>query len=213
MASKYTIPQLQELLAAALKNHGSTSKEYRRYKGALNYLLNPARQREASRRYLSDPKVKANAYAKVKHRYHTDPAFRARMNATSNKWRLANPEKMAAAQRKKNLDPIHRLKDKIHSKLRSALIRHALRQPGERRGRPSQDFYPELGCSIGAWKQHLEKQFTQDMTWDNHGSHWQIDHIIPKHKFDLPKEINQCFHYTNTRPLLRLDNLQMRKNV
>jgi len=215
MPSKYTIPQLQELLADALKTHGSTSKEYRRYRSSLRYYTNPESCRAAIKRYRENPKVKADAYARIKQRYQTDEDFRTRMQAASTKWRTNTPEKMAAAQKAKRNNPIHCLKDKTHNKLKSALMNHVKRSGPitKGRGRKPRDFYPELGCSISEWKEHLEQQFTPDMTWDNHGSHWQIDHIIPKHKFDLPKELNACFHYTNTRPLPKLDNQQRRKNV
>ena len=50
------------------------------------------------------------------------------------------------------------------------------------------------------------------MTWDNYGSYWHVDHIIPCCKFDLtdPEQQLKCFHYTNLQPLEATANL--RKN-
>jgi hypothetical protein len=66
-----------------------------------------------------------------------------------------------------------------------------------------------LGCSIDKLKRHLEKQFTQGMSWGNYGK-WHIDHIKPCAKFDLsnPKEQQKCFHYTNLQPLWAIDNIK-----
>jgi hypothetical protein len=65
-----------------------------------------------------------------------------------------------------------------------------------------------LGCDIEYYKQYLEQQFQYDMTWENHGKLWEIDHIKPCAAFDLTKEEEQkqCFNYTNTQPLYKSDN-------
>ena len=71
-----------------------------------------------------------------------------------------------------------------------------------------------LGCTIPEFKVHIEKQFTNGMSWDNHGRKkslmvWEIDHIRPCSSFDLTKAEDQraCWHYTNLQPLWKLDNL------
>ena len=66
-----------------------------------------------------------------------------------------------------------------------------------------------LGLNIEDFKSHLIKGFYADMTMDNYGSYWHIDHIIPKSSFDL-NDVDQlaiCWHYTNLEPLLATDNL------
>lgn len=67
-----------------------------------------------------------------------------------------------------------------------------------------------LGCTIDELKAHLERQFTDDMSWDNYSlKGWHIDHIKPCNTFDLtdPDQQKICFHYTNLRPLWSADNL------
>ena len=66
-----------------------------------------------------------------------------------------------------------------------------------------------LGCSIKEVRLHLEKQFQDNMSWDNYGN-WHIDHIRPCCSFDLtqPDEQKICFHYTNLQPLWAIDNLK-----
>jgi hypothetical protein len=65
-----------------------------------------------------------------------------------------------------------------------------------------------IGCSIEFYKQYLEQQFKPDMTWENHGILWEIDHIKPCAIFDLTdsKQQQECFNYTNTQPLYYSDN-------
>jgi len=71
-----------------------------------------------------------------------------------------------------------------------------------------------LDCSIEFLKQHLEKQFTQGMSWNNYGK-WHIDHIKPCCTFDLskPEEQTKCFNYTNLQPLWALDNLKKKRKL
>lgn len=68
-----------------------------------------------------------------------------------------------------------------------------------------------LGCSIKEVKKHLESQFVDGMSWDNHRIYgWHIDHKKPCASFDLSKKSEQlkCFHYTNLQPLWAVDNLK-----
>ena len=67
-----------------------------------------------------------------------------------------------------------------------------------------------LGSTIQEAREHLEKQFKEGMTWDNHGHKgWHIDHIIPCASFDLtdPEQQKKCFHYTNLQPLWAKENI------
>ena len=62
-----------------------------------------------------------------------------------------------------------------------------------------------LGCSIEEFKLYLEQQFKPEMTWENQGTVWEIDHIKACANFDLTDHIQQqeCFHYTNLQPLFK----------
>lgn len=65
-----------------------------------------------------------------------------------------------------------------------------------------------LGCDSQTLKNYLEAQFKDGMSWENHGSVWHIDHIVPI-RFQSPtsNEIVQRLHYTNLQPLSIGDNL------
>jgi hypothetical protein len=62
-----------------------------------------------------------------------------------------------------------------------------------------------LGCPIKEFKLYLEQQFLLEMTWDNHGDIWEIDHIKPCDSFDLIniEQQKKCFHYSNMQPLFK----------
>ena len=73
-----------------------------------------------------------------------------------------------------------------------------------------------VGCSVEKLKQHLEKQFVENMNWSNYGLYgWHIDHIKPCASFDLTKKEEQlkCFNYKNLQPLWARDNLQKNSKV
>ena len=72
-----------------------------------------------------------------------------------------------------------------------------------------------LGCSLEEFKLHIESQFKEGMTWNNHGIYtWHIDHIKPCASFDLSdiEQQKKCFHYSNMQPLWAIDNLKKGSN-
>lgn len=89
----------------------------------------------------------------------------------------------------------HKLKDRISSR-----IRQVMRQ---RKTTKSDHTAILVGCSMEQLKQHLQEQFSPEMSWQNYGRYWEIDHIRPCCSFDLTKVEEQkvCFHYSNLRPL------------
>ena len=75
-----------------------------------------------------------------------------------------------------------------------------------------------FGITIDGFKKHIESQFTDTMSWHNHGNAnnpdaWQIDHIIPIGSFDFNIEENfiKAFHYTNAQPLMSSDHIEKHK--
>lgn len=59
-------------------------------------------------------------------------------------------------------------------------------------------------------RDHLEKQFSPAMTWENWGDVWEVDHIVPISTFryesiDCP-EFKRAWSLSNLRPLLRDEN-------
>ena len=61
------------------------------------------------------------------------------------------------------------------------------------------------GCSAVELKIHLESKFKLEMTWDNYGEVWHIDHIEPLFKFDLSNsdQLREACNYKNLQPILK----------
>jgi hypothetical protein len=80
---------------------------------------------------------------------------------------------------------------------------------GIKKAKPhSNKYIIELGCSYWQAKKHIERQWLPGMSWENHGTAWEIDHIIPASRFDVnnPMQRLQMCHFTNLQPLWTRDN-------
>ena len=71
-----------------------------------------------------------------------------------------------------------------------------------------------IGCSPEFLKEHIEKQFTKGMSWDNHGQYgWHIDHIVPLSSANTEDEIYKLCHYNNLQPLWAEENLRKSNKI
>jgi hypothetical protein len=102
-------------------------------------------------------------------------------------------------ERKKRMSEIHqhRMKNDILYKLRH-ILRSRISKAFIRKTERSRDI---LGCSIEKVRSHLESQFTIKMSWSNHGTYWEIDHIIPLASATDQKKLRELCHYSNLQPL------------
>lgn len=66
-----------------------------------------------------------------------------------------------------------------------------------------------LGCDIEFFIKWIEYQFDENMSFDNYGSYWALDHVIPCASFDmiLPADQDKCFHWSNYQPLEARENI------
>ena len=104
----------------------------------------------------------------------------------------------------------HRPKD-LAGKHRSAIngaLRHRLNGGRGRKGYGPTKPEIWLGCSLEHYITFLESAWSDGMTWENWGTYWEIDHIIPCYKFNFEAEhqVLACLNYENTRPLLKEAN-------
>lgn len=73
-----------------------------------------------------------------------------------------------------------------------------------------------LGISRNGFIAHIESLMLPGMTWENRRlSVWHIDHIIPCSAFDHsdPKQVRECWHYTNLRPMWGKENLRKHNKI
>ena len=58
-----------------------------------------------------------------------------------------------------------------------------------------------FGLGIEEFRKWIEIQFTRELNWENFGSAWQFDHIVPVAYFDFTKEedLLLCWNFINIR--------------
>lgn len=140
----------------------------------------------AKRRYAADPK---SHNEKVKVNRAKNPAKYAAMVKA---WKYSGSEKAE----------LNLLATNLRVRILSAVKAQSSRKHHE--------FNKLLGCSVREFRQHIERQFKKGMNWENHGSHWHIDHIIPCAAFNLrdANEQLRCFNWNNMRPLEKGQNMR-----
>ena len=134
------------------------------------------------RQYRQDNLDRLNEYDRVERK---TPAMRAKANERR--------------RRRYRSDPQFRIGVNLRNRLNETL-----RLQGAKRTLSALEI---IGCSVEELRVHLEGLFKPGMTWEN-GRRWHIDHIRPCCSFDLtdPEQQRACFHYTNLRPLWKMEN-------
>lgn len=74
---------------------------------------------------------------------------------------------------------------------------------------PAKDLAPYLGCDRFALRCSLSSRMTEGITWNNYGTDWVVDHIVPLRIFDIfdPEDLGIVWNFRNLMPLLKKDNL------
>lgn len=118
-------------------------------------------------------------------------------------WRKENPKyKTEWYQKNKDKYVIWRDKNKHIIAWRS-MVHSVIRRFGTLKEGKTIDI---LGYSSLDFKNHMEKLFTDGMSWDNWGE-WHIDHIKPVSSFDKNTPISLVNSLDNLQPLWAKDNL------
>ena len=74
-------------------------------------------------------------------------------------------------------------------------------------------YAPYFGLDIQGFRNWIELQFTEGLNWDNFGTTWQFDHIVPVAFFNFEKEqdLYLCWSFINIR-VERLDQQNNKAN-
>ncbi len=120
------------------------------------------------------------------------------------KWKEQNRERLIIQRReykarKRIEDPLFKLKENLRRRISKSLnVSHWKKDTSTK---------IMLGCEYQELFNHLEKQFTEGMNWDNQGQ-WHIDHIKPLSLATTQEELVELCHYTNLQPLWAIDNIK-----
>jgi hypothetical protein len=71
-------------------------------------------------------------------------------------------------------------------------------------------YAPYFGMDVNGFREWIALQFTEDLNWNNFGTAWQFDHIVPVTYFDFEKEedLKLCWNFIN----IRVEALTLNKN-
>lgn len=144
------------------------------------------------------------------------------------KWKSDNPERVKELWRKNNAK---KTKEKIklnnqqqkeyikkwnrkkyhsdtHYKI-SQILRIRLIDALKNKTKKTKSSLKLLSCTLEECKIYLESKFLPEMSWENHGEIWEIDHIRPCASFNLEdvKQQKECFHYSNLQPLFKTSGI------
>ncbi len=135
-------------------------------------------------------------------------------------WRKANPEKYRDLQEKWKRNNPEKLKEQrkqYHAKSRSTVkgklnnnVSSRINSSLKNKSKANRHWEDLVGYTIEQLKKHLEKRFTPEMTWENYGKVWEIDHKIPVSVFNYerPEDIDFriCWSLKNLQPLEAKEN-------
>jgi hypothetical protein len=125
------------------------------------------------------------------------------IKASRDKYRQNHPERIRLADAARvAANPKVRLNKNISVRIRQSLSA----------GKEGRTWEAIVGFSLADLISHIEQQFTPEMTWENYGSFWHIDHIKPLAAFTYTSFTDLAFHeawaLSNLRPLQAIENLR-----
>ena len=121
-------------------------------------------------------------------------------------WRKADYDSMKNDSSRIDEFALYKIKSNTSRRIREML--------GQQKSKKTMDY---VGIKLDKFKEYLEFQFTEGMSWDNYGetidkdkkNAWHIDHILPCNAFDFNNEmhVKACFYYENLRPFWATENI------
>ena len=91
-----------------------------------------------------------------------------------------------------------------------SLVRNRIKGKGFKK---SSDTLSILGTTWDNLKVYFEQRFTNEMTWENYGTYWEIDHILPVNTAKTQEDIIRLNHYTNLQPLMISENRSKKDSI
>ena len=156
-------------------------------------------------------------------KYFSKPETKERLKKNHKKWAEQNKEhltKYLKEYRENNVDKIRQIKRdyernrkardplyKLISNFRTAIYTVLKESNVDKYGH----YFDVLQYTPEELINHLEKQFKDDMTWDNYGI-WHVDHKLPITSFDIQgmgdEEFMRCWCLDNLQPMWGEENIR-----
>lgn len=173
----------------------------------------------SGRRFLGGKKESdKRTYHKHKEKkleYHKKWSEKNREHLTEyhKKWRTENVDKWRKTKRdyeknRKDSDPLYKLITNFRTAIWTVLKESNVDKYGH--------YFDVLQYSPEELINHLEKQFKDDMTWDNYGI-WHVDHKSPITSFDIQEmgdeEFMKCWSLDNLQPMWGEENIRKSNKI
>lgn len=136
------------------------------------------------------------------------------INDGIKRWNKNNPDKVREKAQRASRKKRSTIVGKINSNISSAICRSL------RNGKDGCHWEHIVGYTLYELMSHLEKQFINEMCWENYGSkngQWNIDHKLPRSLFnyiDLNDiKFKQCWCLENLQPMWAIDNFKKGNRV
>jgi len=122
-------------------------------------------------------------------------------------YRKNNYEKIKETKRnyektRKSNDPLYKLIGNFRTAIYIVLKENNIKKYGH--------YFDILGYKPKDLIEHLEKKFTDEMTWDNYGE-WHVDHKLPITSFNFKdindEEFKKCWSLDNLQPMWGSENI------
>jgi hypothetical protein len=164
----------------------------------------------ALKKYESKPETKKR---KSENHKKWSEKNRDHLNEYHQKWREKNIDKHREYKRKyekhrKDTDPAY----KLISNFRTAIYQVLKENNVEK----NKHYFDILQYTPEELISHLEKQFTDGMTWDNYGE-WHVDHRMPISSFNFESvdddSFIKCWSLDNLQPMWGKENIVKGNNI
>jgi hypothetical protein len=164
----------------------------------------------ASKKYFSKPEVKERL--KKNHKKWSEKN-REYLTEYHKQWRTENVDKWRKTKRdyeknRKDSDPLYKLIANFRTAIWTVLKESNVDKYGH--------YFDVLQYSPEELINHLEKQFKDDMTWDNYGI-WHVDHKSPITSFDIQEmgdeEFMRCWCLDNLQPMWGEENIRKSNKI
>ena len=160
--------------------------------------LNKETVHQQQKVYYENNKDKIKEYYKEHYTENKDKYME-----NNKKWREENRDKINEQMRDRMRNDVSlRLRKNLRKRLHYCIIKN----------KSTMEY---VGCDLDFLKSWLKYNFTEEMTFENYGSYWHVDHVIPYARFNFEdeNEIKTCFSWYNLQPLEASKNMSKHDTV
>jgi hypothetical protein len=173
----------------------------------------------SGRRYLGGKKASdKRTYHKHKEKkieYHKkwSEKNRERLSEYHKQWRTENVDKWRKTKRDyqqhlRDTNPLYRLISYFRTAIYQVLKENNVEK--------NKHYFDVLKYDPEQLMEHLENQFTENMTWDNYGE-WHVDHVKPISSFSITEmgdeEFMECWSLNNLQPMWGEENIRKSNKI